>query len=143
MPVETKTYRKRRLEIDSPDTAFILEGGMGWLRVEPAPDSGLPRISRQLLRLGHNSLVMGPMAGYPAQLRLFLDLEPGTRLIPVDLDDLYEDDGPLGSSGPRLVNRMASELAMLVNSTIPHPQVEKRLIPGELLVEEEDRKSVV
>lgn len=143
MSVNTKTYRRRRLELDSPDIAFILEDGVGWLRVEPAIDSGLPRVSKQLLKLEHNSLVIGPASGYPRQLRVFLDIEPGTRLTPVELNDLYEDDIILGSSVLRLVDHMVNELSVHVNPTIPHSNVEKSLISGECFAKKKVSLSAV
>jgi len=125
------SYRKRRLEIDSPETAFLVQGGGAWMRVEPSPDSGLPRISRQLLRLNPNGLVMGPAAGYPDSLRVFVDLEPGASLVPVDMEDLYENDSFWSSNGIRLINRMMIELALLINNTIPKADVQKILVPDQ------------
>jgi len=125
------THRRRRLEIDSPDIAFLVEGGGAWMRVEPSLDSGLPRISRQLLRLNANGLIMGPMAGYPDSMRIFVDLEPGASLVPVDLEDLYENHSFWSLNGIRLINRMMVELALLINNTIPLANVQKVLVPDQ------------
>lgn len=125
------SHRKRRLEIDSPDTAFLVEGGGAWVRVEPSGDSGLPRISRQVLRLNSNGLVLGPGTGYPKDLRIFIDLEPGASLIPVDLEDLYGENTFWASNGVRMINRMVVELGSLINRTIPQAQVQKILVPDQ------------
>ncbi len=130
-PNDLMTYRKQRLEIDSPDIAFLVEGGGGWIRVEPSQDSDFPRMSQQLLRVVPNSLVLGPAQGYPKDLRIFVDLEPGTTLIPVDLEDLYENHSFWSSNGPRLINRMVVELGLLINKTIPKANVEKILTPDQ------------
>lgn len=143
MSVNTRKHRKRRLELDSPDIAFLLEDGVGWLRVEPAEDSGLPWGSKQLLKLEHNSLVLGPASGYPKELRVFLDIEPGARLTPFELSDLYEDDNILGSSGPQLVDCMVNELSVHIHPNFPRSNVEKTLIPGKCLAKKKINLSAV
>jgi len=125
------TYRKRRLEIDSPDMAFLVEGAGGWVKVEPSQDADFPRISRQLFRVSPNSLIVGPAPGYPHELlRVFVDLEPGAALTLIDVDELYGENIFWSANGPRVVNRMVTELSHLINQTLPQSHVKKILEPG-------------
>ena len=121
----------RRVYMESFDTAFRLEGGSGWLRAEPLPDTGLPRLSRGLMQLSPGSPVIWPAPGGPSDLRLFIDLEPGAVLVPADPESFGRTGDVAG------IEAMVEELAIMLQPAVPGTGVEKRLVPNQPFETEE------
>ncbi|MBU1001047.1 MAG: NHLP bacteriocin export ABC transporter permease/ATPase subunit [Proteobacteria bacterium] len=125
------TAPRRRIELDSLDMAWKVTGGEAYIVAEPAADSGLPRITETLARIGHDGVVVGLTAGaFCNTVRISLELAPGVQLIPLDPRALSGSLARNKGQGVAPIMDLVRQLAASINNEIPTAKVDKMLAPG-------------
>ncbi len=129
------SHRRRRMVLDSPSLAWIVQTGSVAAIVEPAEGSDLPRATRVLATFSAGEPIFGLGTTHlpgalSRELTLHLEVKQGTTLKPV----LIEDFITLCREDPHAalphVNRLVRSLAAIVSNGIPPADARKLLAPG-------------
>lgn len=122
---------KRRIDLDSVGMVWCVVEGEASIMAEPSMESGLPRASETLVRLGKGEYVFGISSeGMGNQIQVFVEASPGARLEPMMAEDFVEQCKADPDTSAQLVSRVIRQLSMFMNPDIPPAKVTKLLKPG-------------